>query len=96
LYKILLNERRKWGKYIDFYAKSGRMIVNKFVLKEVGRMKEMIVVEGFKAFRGIMSICRSGDCFTVRGVWLYRPDTDCWYCSGSSYPACICEVVEVE
>lgn len=23
--------------------------------------------------------------FEVHGTWLYRPDTKCWYCNGSSF-----------
>lgn len=57
----------------------------------------MIEVEGYKMFRGVMKIIpKSGlvEPFEVEGDWLYRPDCDCWYCNGSSYPACICTVVE--
>lgn len=56
----------------------------------------MITVEGYKAFRGSMKItpkCAAVPPFTVTGDWLYKPDTGCWYCSGRSFGADICEVV---
>ena len=59
----------------------------------------MIKVEGYKAFRGVMKIVpkRLGwDSYEVEGEWLYKPDTDCWYNGGSSYPASICEVARDE
>ena len=56
-------------------------------------MGKMIMVEGYKAFRGTMAI---GDFVSITGDWLYKPDTDCWYCKGKSYPAEFCEVLEVE
>lgn len=59
-------------------------------------MGKMIRVEGFKAFRGLMVIYKVGEDLYIRGDWLYRPDTDCWYCDGSSYPACACVIEEVE
>ena len=57
----------------------------------------MIKVEGFKAFRGIIRITPKTVLvkpFEVKGDWLYKPEHDCWYGGGSSYPASICEVVE--
>ena len=62
----------------------------------------MIEVEGFKAFRGSMEIwirfhmLIDGKPRIISGEWLYRPDTDCWYCNGVSYPARCCKVLEVE
>lgn len=57
----------------------------------------MITVEGYKAFRGLMKITpkRGADVppFTLSGDWLYKPDTDCWYCDGRSFAADICKVV---
>ena len=64
-------------------------------------MGKMIEVEGFKAFRGVMNVRRqriSGSGWTwqrIRGEWLYKPDTNCWYCRGRSFPAECCEVLEV-
>lgn len=56
----------------------------------------MIEVEGYKTFKGVMRIVPKNVLFTpfeVKGDWLYKPETDCWYNGGSSYPASICEVV---
>ena len=53
----------------------------------------MIAVEGYKAFSGEMRITpkySNSQPYTVTGDWLYKPDTNCWYCKGSSYPAEIC------
>ena len=62
-------------------------------------MREVIEVEGYKAFRGVMKITPRGNSpmgiVRVVGDWLYKPDTDCWYGRGSSYPAQVCEIVEV-
>lgn len=55
----------------------------------------IICVEGYKAFRGSMEIVTMSG-MTIRGEWLYRPDTDCWYCGGYSYPAVCCRIMEVE
>lgn len=57
---------------------------------------EMICVEGYKAFRGTMQITPGNPKFapyTMTGDWLYKPDTNCWYCKGQSFPASICEPV---
>lgn len=57
----------------------------------------MIKVEGYKAFKGVMKITPKNEKFSPfekDGDWLYKPEYDCWYCGGSSYPASICEVVE--
>lgn len=58
----------------------------------------MIKVEGFKAFHGDMTIIPKNTLYQSFYVcdkdWLYRPDTDCWYGNGSSYPAEICEPIE--
>lgn len=63
-------------------------------------LQKMICVEGYKAFHGKMKVCVRGNvCWhemVITGDWLYRPDTDCWYNGGSSYPADFCIVLEVE
>ena len=58
---------------------------------------KMIEVEGFKAFRGSMRIIadRGNSAFVIHGEWLYKPETNCWYCNGNSYFAPYCEVLEV-
>ena len=57
----------------------------------------MIEVEGFKAFKGIMKItpkCDGVKSFELDGSWLFKPDTQCWYGQGSSFPKDICEIVK--
>lgn len=58
----------------------------------------MICVEGYKAFRGTMLWTPGNPAYApqkITGDWLYKPDTDCWYCQGRSFPANTCEVLEV-
>lgn len=60
------------------------------------RKPQIISVEGYKAFIGTMLVKPqyiAPD--KVTGQWLYKPGADCWYCGGKSYPAKICEVLEV-
>ena len=61
-------------------------------------MVEIIEVEGYKAFRGKMRIVpRNGmNPFVIEGDWLYKPEYDCWYGSGKSFTARVCEIVEEE
>lgn len=57
----------------------------------------MIKVEGYKMFKGVMKITPKNvlfQPFEIKGEWLYKPETGCWYCNGSSYSAGICTVVE--
>jgi len=58
----------------------------------------MIKVEGYKAFRGTMLITPVAGAgiepFNAYGDWLYRPEHDCWYCNGRSFPARICTIIE--
>ena len=65
------------------------------MVKEAPEVKfPFLECDGYKMFKGSMSIKASGKRFskyTVEGVWLYKPDTDCWYCKGHSYPAEVCE-----
>lgn len=60
----------------------------------------MICVEGYKAFHGAMVITPKNkkiEPITAMGDWLYKPDTGCWYSGdGRSYPASICQPVELE
>lgn len=57
----------------------------------------MISVEKYKAFKGVMEIIPiARPSFVVYGDWLYKPDTDCWYCKGRSYPSEVCKVVSDE
>lgn len=53
----------------------------------------MIIVNGYKAFRGVMNIQTkpySKEHLEVDGDWLYIPQDDCWVCNGFSYPSEIC------
>lgn len=59
-------------------------------------MGRIIEVEGYQAFYGSMWICEMDRLDVVRGGWLYKPDTGCWYCGGKSYPREICRIFVVE
>jgi hypothetical protein len=73
------------------------IIVSKFRWKGVEEMAgRMIEVDGFRAFRGMMRVYAVVGDLDVYGDWLYRPDTDCWYCGGKSYPSAACVVLDVE
>lgn len=56
----------------------------------------MIKAEGYKAFSGILKVTPANgkEPYRVMGDFIYRPDTDCWYGRGKSFPAQICDVVE--
>ena len=58
----------------------------------------MIKVEGYKAFHGNMKIVPKNAFYLPFYIcdkdWLYKPDTNCWYGDGRSFPAEICEVQE--
>lgn len=59
----------------------------------------MIQVEGYMAFRGMMRVTPKNQKFTPRdiyGDWLYKPEYGCWYGSGKSFMAEICEIVTDE
>ena len=56
----------------------------------------MLSCEGYKMFRGKAKIVPPNPKFLPfieEGDWLYKPDYDCWYVNGHSYPA---RVVDVE
>ena len=57
----------------------------------------MLQCEGYRIFRGVMRVTPTNPKFPaqdIRGVWLYKPEYNCWYANGSSYDADICEIVE--
>lgn len=57
----------------------------------------MIIVNGYKAFKGIMRIYDCiGETFEIEGSWLYRPDTGNWFCQETDdrFRADRCEIVE--
>ena len=50
----------------------------------------MLKSEGYKMFRGtatIVPINLKFKPFSEYGDWLYKPEYDCWYVNGKSYPA---------
>lgn len=52
----------------------------------------MLKCEGYKMFYGEAMITPKNKNFAPRkekGTWLYKPEYDCWYVNGSSYPASI-------
>lgn len=49
----------------------------------------MLKCEGYKMFKGTMKVNDK----VIMGVWLYKPEYDCWYCNGSSYPAKVCTIL---
>ena len=66
---------------------------------EMSGADKMITTEGYKAFRRTMRIkpmLKSLPPMEISGDWLYKPETGCWYGSGRSYSAQICEIVEVQ
>ena len=56
----------------------------------------MICSEGYKAFRGTMRIVPKNPNmkpYELTADWLYKPEYQCWYGRGSSFPEGICEVL---
>ena len=57
----------------------------------------MLKCEGYKMFRGTGIVRNAKTKQTIEtptGDWLYKPEYDCWYVNGSSYPAECVEVVD--
>ena len=57
---------------------------------------DIICVEGYKAFRGVMKVTPGNPAYEpylLSGDWLYKPDVDCWYSHGRSFPARTCSIV---
>ena len=55
----------------------------------------MINVEGYKAFHGSMQINWLHTTELIKDKdWLYKPDTNCWYGVGRSFPADVCTPIE--
>ena len=61
---------------------------------------KIIKVEGYKAFHGDMHIVPTSALYPPFYIcdkdWLYKPDTDCWYGDGRSFPADICHIVDAD
>ena len=50
----------------------------------------MLTCEGYRMFFGDTEITfKNRKPFVVTGTWLYKPEYDCWYCKGRSYPASV-------
>lgn len=47
----------------------------------------MLTCEGYRMFRGSATVKTVYGDLEASGTWLYKPEYDCWYCNGSSYPA---------
>lgn len=48
----------------------------------------MLTCEGYRMFYGTATVTPvNAEAYDVTGTWLYKPEYDCWYCGGSSYPA---------
>lgn len=72
------------------------IVIQKQENRSENKMERMICVEGYKAFHGKMRIVPKTvlmQPFEIEGDWLYKPESDCWYGGGSSYPASICYIV---
>ena len=60
----------------------------------------MLTCEGYKMFYGQAYIRPKNPAFPnmgwyETGTWLYKPEFDCWYVNGSSYPAeIVCNITE--
>ena len=50
----------------------------------------MLKCEGYIMFKGVMKINETD---YVDGIWLYKPECECWYCAGKSYPKSSCEII---
>lgn len=56
----------------------------------------MLCCEGYKMFKGAAMVVPKNPKFpprAERGTWLYKPEYDCWYVNGHSYPS---EIVNIE
>ena len=50
----------------------------------------MLTCEGYKMFKSTARIVPTTDWrepFDETGTWLYKPEHNCWYVNGHSYPA---------
>lgn len=57
----------------------------------------LLECEGYRMFKGkaFINPASKNVCpFVEDGVWLYKPEYDCWYCNGHSYPAEIVKILE--
>lgn len=50
----------------------------------------MLKSEGYKMFHGTATVASKNPKFVpleITGDWLYKPEADCWYVMGRSFPA---------
>lgn len=99
--KMLLKENEELKRSLIVSESDREYLRSRYAfLREVeGIENRVISVEGYKAFRGTMRISPVFSDFPpydIRGEWLYKPDTGCWYGKGSSFPEDICTIMEVE
>lgn len=49
----------------------------------------MLSCEGYKMFSGRATIVpvNGKEPYTIMGTWLYKPEWDCWYVGGQSFPS---------
>ena len=67
------------------------------ILSCINNKSKILSCEGYRMFNGTMIITpkvKEIKPFEVTGVWLYKPEYDCWYCKGSSYMNQICTIKE--
>ena len=82
------------GVAIDVYGVTKEEVIENW--NKRAAMKP-IAVEGYIYFHGVVLVKACAVDMPpaqVFGDWLYKPDTDCWYCGGHSYPASICRLPE--
>lgn len=59
----------------------------------------MLSCEGYKMFMGtatVTPLAGKAKPFQETGTWLYKPEADCWYVNGRSFPADIIGDLEEE
>lgn len=57
----------------------------------------MLECEGYKMFKGTALVRPKTvnlAVMAIKGTWLYKPEHNCWYVGGCSYPEEIVEVKE--
>ena len=86
-------ERRVKGVQRTAYEEARRLVEE----LETPSLPVVGMSEGYRFFTGTMLILHPDPDTppeNISGHWLYKPETGCWYCSGISYPAAVCEIKE--
>lgn len=58
---------------------------------------KILQCEGYKMFEGTAKIVPLNEDikpFEMTGTWLYKPQTNCWYCNSRSFPEVVVKVEE--